>query len=164
MNNIPEQVQALVRALGQRMGLRQFQLDAEGSCALELDRRIVVNLQYRETENELWLYSDLGPVPQRSLAFYEKLLRANLFWQQTSGATLSLSGDQLPRAVLARPLPWTLLEDTSFGAAVEAFVHTTEEWQKQLEQAALTNADVGTAAEGSAFTAGSLELLLQARA
>ncbi|MET1117280.1 MAG: type III secretion system chaperone [Comamonas sp.] len=162
--NIPEQVQALVRTLGQRMGLRQFQLDAEGSCALTLDQRMVVSLQYRETESELWLYTDLGPVPVRTPAFYEKLLQANLFWQQTSGATLSLSADKPPHAVLARPLPWMLLEDTSFGAAVEAFVHTLEAWQKQLQQAAEADTDANAAEKGSVFTADSMELLLRSRA
>jgi len=160
--NIPEHVQALLHGLGQQMGLRQFQLDAEGGCALALDQRIIVSLQYRETENELWLYTDLGPVLRRSPAFYEKLLQANLFWQQTSGATLSLSADEPPRAVLARPLHCMLLEETSFGAAVEIFVHTVENWQEQLHQTeAETDAKAGDA---SAVVADNMQWMLGSRA
>ncbi|MOA27962.1 hypothetical protein D3C78_1488710 [compost metagenome] len=36
--NAPERLQALLRELGQRMGLSQLPLDADGGCALELDQ------------------------------------------------------------------------------------------------------------------------------
>ncbi|WP_159914161.1 type III secretion system chaperone [Pantoea sp. 18069] len=161
--NTPERLQALLRELGQRMGLSQLPLDADGGCALELDQRMVVSLQYRETENELWLYADLGPVPRRSPAFYEKLLQANLFWRHTSGATLSLSADEPPHAVLARPLHWMPMDDTSLVAAVESFVNTVEGWQDQLNQAeAETEANAGGAT--NVPLADAMGLLLRSRA
>lgn len=160
--NIPQQVQALLHALGQRMGLREFQLDAEGSGALALDQRIIINLQYREAEDELWLYTDLGLVPQRSPAFYQKLLQANFFWQQTAGATLSLSTAQPPRAVLAHPLHCKLLDDASLAAAVQAFVLTVENWQKQLQQ---TEGETDASAEAARSPmADNLQLLLRSKA
>lgn len=161
--NTPERLQALLHELGQRMGLSQLQMDADGGCALELDQRMVVSLQYRETDDELWLYADLGPLPQRSPAFYEKLLQANLFWQQTSGATLSLSGDQPPHAVLARALHWLPMDGTRFGAAVETFVNTVEDWQVQLHQAE-TAAEVKAEDSAIAPIANAMELLLRSRA
>lgn len=132
--NIPQRLQALLRELGQRMGLSQLSFDTDGGCALELDQRMIISLQYHEANNELWLYTDLGPILQRSLALCEKLLQANLFWQQTSGATLSLSGDEPPHAVLARALHWMPMDETGVVAAVENFVNTVEGWQDQLKQ------------------------------
>lgn len=158
---IPERLQILLRELGQRIGLNQLQLDADGGCALELDQRMVVSFQYRETDNALWLYTDLGVVPQRSLALYEKLLQANLFWQQTAGATLSLSADEPPHAVLAYPLSCVSLEETPLGIALETFVTTVETWQHQLHSAA---APSGTRVEDAALlTASAMELLLRSR-
>ncbi len=159
----PERLQALLRELGQRMGLNQLQMDADGGCALELDQRMLVSLQYRETDDELWLYADLGPVPRRSPAFYERLLQANLFWQQTSGATLSLSGDQPPHAVLARALHWLPMDDTHFGAAVGTFIHSVEGWQDQLSQAEAAT-EVATGAAPSVPLAPAMASLLLSRA
>ena len=131
----PDHLRARVRELGQHMGLSDLQMDADGGCALELDRRMTISLQHREAENELWLYADLGPTPQRTPAFYEQMLQANLFWRLTLGATLSLSGDEPPHLVLARPLPWMHLGLAGLIAAVDTFVKTVEDWQATLEEA-----------------------------
>lgn len=161
--NTPQRLQALLHELGQRMELSQLQMDADGGYALELDQRMVVSLQYRETEDELWLYADLGPVPRRSADFYEKLLQANLFWQQTSGATLSLSGDQPPHVVLAQALHWMPMDDTLLGAAMERFVNAVEEWQVQLNQDE-TAAESKAEDAARAPMANAMELLLRSRA
>ena len=50
----------LMAELGQRMGLGELALDADGACALRFDGRSVINLQHRPNEDALWLYADLG--------------------------------------------------------------------------------------------------------
>lgn len=158
--NIPQRLQMLLRELGQRMGLSLLSFDPYGGCALELDQRMIISLQCHESGDELWLYTDLGPVPGRSLALHEKLLQANLFWQQTSGATLSLSGDTPPHAVLARALHWMPMDEASLVAAVENFVNTAEDWQARLELAETQTAvDPVNAPMGHA-----MDLLLRSRA
>ena len=156
--NTPERLQALLHDLGQQMGLSELRMDEHGGCGLELDQRMIDSLQYRETENELWLYADLGPVVQRSPASYERLLQANLFWQATSGATLSLSADQPPHAVLARALHWMSLDDASFGMAVESFVNTVEDWQAQLHQAD-PETEAGAGGQADALMADAMAML-----
>lgn len=153
----PDRLQALVSELGRRMGLSQLQMDPDGGCALALDQRMTISLQYRQAENELWLYADLGPTPQRTPAFYEQLLQANLFWRLTMGATLSLSGDEPPHLVLARPVHWASLDDTGLGTALETFVNTVEDWQEQL-------ANVEDDGIAGAPPADSMELLTRMRA
>lgn len=142
--NTPQALVALVRELGQLLGLTDLQLDETGGCALVFDQRHTLSLQYRETENALWLYADLGAVRERSADRYELLLQANLFWQTTLGATLSLSGDTPPHVVLARALHWPGMGGSALVAAVTTFLHTVEDWQEKLDDAA--SADDASAA------------------
>lgn len=143
--NIPQTLIALVSELGQHLGLNALRLDETGGCALEFDQRHTLSLQYRETENELWLYVDLGAVRERTADSYERLLQANLFWQMTMGATLSLSGDTPPHVVLARALHWQGMDGSALGATVTAFLHTTEDWAENLDSADTGEAPFNTA-------------------
>lgn len=98
--NISGHLRSLISELGSRMNLPALRLDESGGCALEFNERITVSLQYREAENQLWMYAILGHIPDGVPKLYEKLLQANLFWRHTFGATLSLSGDAPPNVVL----------------------------------------------------------------
>jgi Tir chaperone protein (CesT) family len=117
----------LMAELGQRMGLGELALDADGACALRFDGRSVINLQHRPNEDALWLYADLG-VPASGPALYGDLLRGNLFWRTTFGATLSLSGDEPPHVILALQIPWRGLTGAQLASRLESFLHTAEDW------------------------------------
>jgi hypothetical protein len=119
----------LIGELGLRMGLGELALDGDGACALRFDGRSVVNLQYRANENALWLYADLG-VPARGPELYADLLRGNLFWRTTFGATLSLSGDEPPHVIMALPTTWRGLDGTQLAAKLETFLNTVEDWSE----------------------------------
>lgn len=127
--DIPTHLRSLISELGSRMSLPALKLDENGGCALEFDERITVSLQYREPENQLWMYAILGHAPEGRPELYERLLQANLFWRHTLGATLSLSGDTPPNVVLARPLHLTSLDESSLSNAVETFLNTAIDWQ-----------------------------------
>jgi hypothetical protein len=117
----------LIDELGERMGLGELALDGDGGCALRFDGRSVVNMQYRANEEALWFYSDLG-VPASGPAIYADLLHANLFWQMTFGATLSLSGDEPPHVILALTVAWRGLDGAQLAAKLETFLNTAEDW------------------------------------
>lgn len=137
--NIPSHLRSLISELGSRMNLPALKLDESGGCALEFNERITVSFQYREPENELWMYAILGHIPEGRPELYEKLLQANLFWRHTFGATLSLSGDAPPKVVLARPLHVTSLDELSISNAVEIFLNTAIEWQARLVDTEMEN-------------------------
>ena len=118
----------LIGELGQKMGLGHLALDAEGPCALRFDGRAIVNMQYRPDEDALWLYTDLG-IPASGPELYADLLRGNLFWRATLGATLSLSGDEPPHVVLALSTPWHGLNGIELAAKLETFLNTVEDWE-----------------------------------
>jgi hypothetical protein len=125
--NVDPALQALIAELGGRMGLGDLALDGNGACALRFDGRSVVNMQYRPREDELWLYADLG-VPATGEELYADLLRGNLFWRTTFGATLSLSGDAPPHVVIALPMAWRGRTGSELAAKLETFVHTVEDF------------------------------------
>jgi hypothetical protein len=119
----------LMAELGQRMGLGELALDGDGACALRFDGRSVVNLQYRANEDALWLYTDLG-VSASGPELYADLLRGNLFWRTTFGATLSLSGDEPPHVIMALPTAWRGLNGAQLAGKLETFLNTVEDWSE----------------------------------
>lgn len=128
-------LQTLLHDLAQHMGLSDLALDGEGFTALRFDDQLVVNLQYVADAEALLFYTDLGPAasgPQ----LYPLLLRANLFWRSTLGATLSLSGDNPAHVVLAREIPWQGMSLDSLVGLLDAFVATAEDWQAVVQSEA----------------------------
>lgn len=130
--DIPDQLQEMFHALGEQMGMTHLQLDREGLLSLEVDRRLRLNFQYRELGNEVWMYADLGRVNASDGGIYERLLKANLFWTRTAGATFSLSEDQPPHVILARSLVYSEMDFSGFEAAVELFMNTMEYWWNEV--------------------------------
>ncbi len=125
-------LQALIGELGQQMGLGDLSLDEQGFCALRFDEKLVINLQYWADDEQLLLFADLGP-SAIGVQLYSNLLRANLFWRATLGATLSLSEDDPPHVILALQQPWQPLDAAQLNASLERFVNTVEDWSEVVE-------------------------------
>lgn len=121
----------LLRELAQALGLGALQLNDDACCAFGLETGQVINLLYREAEDELWLFADLG-AGRGDKTQYAELLRANLFWGATQGATLGLSSDEPPRAILTLPLRWRGLDGVQLTARLQGFVDTVEDWAARL--------------------------------
>jgi hypothetical protein len=110
------------------MRLNDLDLDDNGFCALRFDERLVVHIQHLAREDQLLLYADLGP-PALGAALYADLLRGNLFWRATLGATLSLSEDEPAHVVIAQKLAWQPLDEAALEQHLERFVNIVEDWQ-----------------------------------
>lgn len=146
----------LLRELGQALGLGALQLNGDACCAFGLETGQVINLLYREAEDELWLFADLG-TGQGDKALYAELLRANLFWSATQGATLGLSSDETPRIILTLPLRWRPLDGVQLTARLQGFVATVEDWAERLARAPDASVRTLTSAQ-------EMEILCQSRA
>ena len=82
--------QALVKELGERVGAPDLASDDEGYTGLEVDG-LAVHLQHEPDDDLVMVFARLGEVEEiRAEQIYGYLLAANLFWQGTKGATLSL--------------------------------------------------------------------------
>lgn len=133
---IDPSLRLLIGELGARMGLGDLALDTDGAASLRFDGKAVVNFQLRPNEDVLVLYSDLG-VPANGPELYADLLRGNLFWRTTLGATLSLSGDEPPHVILALQVPWRGLDGARLAARMETFVKTIEDWSELVAERVL---------------------------
>lgn len=130
--NINHSLQSMISELGARMGLHGLRLDDDGACALKFDGRFRVDIQYRPESETIIFYSDLG-APAAGEAFYLRILRANLFWRETYGTTLSLSDDNPAHVVIAKIVDWRSLDSVSLRETIEAFVDAVEEWANRVE-------------------------------
>lgn len=125
----------LLAEFGSQIGVADLAFNEEGACALSFDELPPVNMQYKSALQEIWLYADLG-VPAGGPAIYETLLRGNYFWDSTLGATISLSGDDTPHVILARPVAWRGLDGPRMALVVETFVNTIRDWQELMMETA----------------------------
>ncbi len=120
---------------GQRFGLPGLVPDADGHCELRFDGKYAVHLQHDADQNTLTLYTVVGPVPPAAkLAAYEMLLRANLFWLGTDGATFGLD-PQSGAVFLSRRMGLGEFTAASLEAALQSLVDNAEHWAKELEHA-----------------------------
>lgn len=125
--------QSVISQFGGTIGMPSLRLDEQGFCSLRFDDRIAVSLQYDGHREQLLVYSNLGPAePDERGYIYETLLKANLFWRSSCDATFSLTDDTPPLVVLALACPLATLSPQGFGAIVERFVNSAEDWLDAL--------------------------------
>ncbi len=125
--------QTLLNEFAGLIGLPTLDFNPEGFCTIGIDQNIIIDIQYAEERDDLILFSDLG-IPASGAEIYETLLKANLFWRATLGATLSLSQDETPHVVLALAVRWKELDANQFEAIFDRFVNTIEDWSELLRK------------------------------
>lgn len=126
----------LLQQIAQLVQLPDLTPDAMGGCALRFDDGPTVTLQVNPNDGEeVWLMADLG-IPPPSIELYEHLLRANLLWRTTFGATLSLADgpEGSKHVIVARSLRWRAMDITQMVACLETFVDTAQDWSDLLAE------------------------------
>lgn len=128
-----ETYKKLITQLGKTINLPDLAPDQDDYCCLEFDKKIVVHLQYSVENDVLMLFSQLGIIDEDKTAdLYSKILKANLFWQGTGGATIGVD-DQTREALMAFQIALSLLDFNKFQELLEGFVNTSELWISTLE-------------------------------
>lgn len=146
-----EDMQALISEFGQSLELSDLALDETGYCTLAFNEEWLLNLQYDESLQRLSLFSHLCVVvPECRLQVYARLLSANLFWQETDGATLGMDEDT-GMAVLALRHDAHGLNLPALEALLETFIANVEYWTGEIQR--LQQPDAG-AAGGQLATGG----------
>ena len=146
--NIDGKAQQLLGEFGQQLKVGDLKFDDEGLCALQVDEAVPINIQYVEDGERFLFYSELG-VPVGGTLNYELMLQGNLFWRSTLGATLSLTKDDEPRAVIAIEFDWQSLDPASLEAKFETFTNTVEDWHELLMAEPNSAAEVDGSAPSS---------------
>lgn len=86
--------EALLREFSEHVGTEELQCSEEGVCTIYAENDLLLNLFVNPNDGQLILWIPLPelPVGERTNTM-AALLRANLFWQQTHGATISMLPD-----------------------------------------------------------------------
>ncbi|QXL83611.1 type III secretion system chaperone [Comamonas sp. NLF-1-9] len=127
--NAREQADALLRALGNALGLPLVP-DADGACGLRIDERLELTLRLHEPQAALLVYAQVGTLPAvQPETVLRRLLAANHVWEGSQGATWSLLGEQL---TLSRLWPLQDLDAAGLAEGLARFAEVALAEQTRL--------------------------------
>jgi len=143
MNSTPP-IHLMIAELFERLGLGQAPADSDGVSVFSFDE---VDVLLSTDEQALVLFSRVGEAPANSPAVLEALLAANLFWQESGGATLSL--EPFSRSViLARRLVFAEIGSVNqLELALESFAQSAVTWIRSIPQLGRVDSVGGDGAE-----------------
>lgn len=123
----------LLTDLGQSVGLPDLAADDDDYCCLGFDDKIVTHLQYNEENDVLMMFAQLGIIDEDKQAdMYPRILKANLFWQGTGGATIGID-DETREVLMCYQTSMNHLDFQKFQELLEGFINTSELWINTLE-------------------------------
>lgn len=129
-----DRFKALVAEFGATLGLGDIAPDEDGYGAIEIDG-LAVHLQYDDERDEVVIFARLGQAePDRLEEIYTELLAANLFWQGTRGATLSIEPED-GIVFIADRLALERLDPEALGDWLGRFTDIAEHWRDFLARA-----------------------------
>lgn len=128
------QFQGVISEFGGRLGAPDMAADDEGYIGLTFDG-VETHLQYDSDQDDVVVFTRLAEVDaERAAEIYGMLLGANMFWQGTNGATLSVEPDS-GMAFLAERRPLAGLTVEALNDWLEPFLATAEMWRKRIAEA-----------------------------
>jgi hypothetical protein len=128
-------VAALLSGLGRVLGQPDIALNEEDRCTVRDGGAVAIEVFFAEGQGlaNLTLASIVGELDQGDrVPFLTELLRANLFWRGTEGATLSLGPDD--DVLLHREIPVEeSLTMPELRQAMDSLIEVTRAWRIYLE-------------------------------
>lgn len=128
-----EHYKYLIRGLGDKIEVKDLAPDEEHYLCLSFDENVVIHFQYHPELSQVMLFSVVGTLKGREELdkYFKDLLQANLYWQETAGATLGIDGETDEILITHKKDIYNLNED-HFYRFIETFVNISEHWQKRL--------------------------------
>ncbi len=121
----------LIRTLGEQLHIEDAEVDAQGYLALNFNSQ-TVHFQYDDTTHEMVIFTRLGVVePDYQNDICLALLSANMFWQGTEGATLSMEPSSR-MVFLADRQALSLIDIDFLNHWLEGFLHISHHWQLRI--------------------------------
>ncbi len=122
----------ILKEFGKKVGLSELSLDENGYCCLSFDD-VVLNIELDENSELLFVYSNLGDLPENSReSFYEMLLCANCLYRETQGGVLGVDKDA-SIVVYSYQIPVRALDELKFERIIENFVNMAEFWTEKIK-------------------------------
>lgn len=127
-------VEQWIAELGRHYDIDNLQLNEQAILALAIGEGLSVHMQAIPASETLVFYASVvvmsDPLPADLLV---SMLRANRFWHETAGATLSLDDQQPPRVILAQSVRFLDLDTARLIAAFENFAGALQAMHEWLE-------------------------------
>lgn len=118
----------ILKTFGADLGL-ELEMDDSGSCTFSVDRFTITLTVLQELES-IALTADLGdPPPEKLENLYRLMLESNYLFNATSGATLSVNGEN-GHIALCGLFQCREADAAAFSSTVERFANTCETWSK----------------------------------
>lgn len=141
MNNCLDIFKGYIKTLGQKLALRDIEIDQNNDCYLAFDEKYFVKCSIYPEKEQIGLFAYIGAIPGDKAIYYRELLESNHFGKDTAGANLSI--DPLDGTLLLSYYrDMNFLNDELFYKTVEAFVNAMEHWEtKRLAEWVLSSED-----------------------
>jgi|SRR5690554_2369654 len=124
--------QALLRRLGEAIGVASLEADDDNYCLLTVDDEREISIEFDAERDALILSIGCGTLRQpASVETLTELLAANYHWIGSGGGTLSLYGQG--EVALQISVPVAQLEVEQLKDLLEALVHNAEFWCERLQ-------------------------------
>ena len=125
-----EVLNTLLQELGKRVGIDGLATDDKGVCTLSIDEHLLLNFLANPKDGNLIIWCVVGEVPSvdylnNRAETLTTLLRTNLFWQETGGATLSMMPDS-DDIILANRYPLLDIDAEQLQQITEQLVEQAE--------------------------------------
>lgn len=121
----------MIQELGEHLGLSGLELDETAACYLRFDD-LLVCLEVDTAQEKLMIYAPVAELPETDREdLLLALLKANLFWGETDGATLAVSL-ATNKIILQGVLPLASLTSAALSNHLESFVNQAESWSVRL--------------------------------
>lgn len=123
----------LLSDLGHSVGLPDLAPDEDNYCCLGFDDKIITHIQFNAENEVLMLFAQLGTIDEdKTTLIYPRILKANLFWQGTGGATIGVD-DETREVLMCYQIPMAFMDFQKFQELLEGFINTAELWISTLE-------------------------------
>jgi hypothetical protein len=130
---VRDQMQLLLKELGNTVGVPELEFDTNGYCVVYLDE-IPINMELGEEDESLFFYTHVGEVPgDGKPEFYEMLLDANWFYKGTAGGTLGIDKDSSVVSIIYRAST-AELDTEKFQKIIENFANLSENWMTRITE------------------------------
>jgi hypothetical protein len=141
----------LLKEYGMSVGLPALAFDAHGCARLRFESGADVNLEVDPAGDALHLYTVLGPVPPGPKEqLYQRLLEANAFGADTSGACLSIDAPR-NEFILCKRCGEEVRDAFMLAETIESFAAAAHNWTGSLAQQEGSDAQVELRSASTAF-------------
>lgn len=121
----------MIQELGEHLGLSGLELDETAACYLRFDD-LLLCLEVDTAQEKMMIYAPVAELPETDREdLLLSLLKANLFWGETDGATLAVSL-ATNKIILQGALPLASLTSAALSNHLESFVNQAESWSVRL--------------------------------